>query len=115
MPSTVATILVVVGGVLAASFRQAPSCRATAQVLISPRTPTAVLPNQGATDAVSLDREISIFESRAVQEEIRERLGHPATCARWRRAKRASSRSVPRARPRSGQHVTPAAAGDSTS
>jgi capsular exopolysaccharide synthesis family protein len=74
----IATIVVVVGGVLAASFLQAPLYRATAQVLITPRTPTAVLPNSGASDAVSLDREISIFESRAVRDEIRERLGHPA-------------------------------------
>jgi capsular exopolysaccharide synthesis family protein len=69
------TVIVIVGGVLAASFLQQPIYEATASVLVTPRTPSAVLPNSGNTEAVNIDREISIFESRAVRTEIAERLG----------------------------------------
>ena len=74
--TVVFTILVVVGGVLAASLLQEPVYEATAQVLVTP--PSVELSTSGSNQFVSIDREITIFESGPVRAEITRRLGHVA-------------------------------------
>jgi polysaccharide biosynthesis transport protein len=74
--TVILTMLVVVGGVAAASFLQSPVYKASSQVLITPRTPNNVVPGSGESTAVNVEREISIFDSGTVRAAIAKRLGH---------------------------------------